>query len=244
MRIAIMADVHGNASALNAVLKRIDEKDSVDHIYCLGDMIGIGPDTNEVLHSLFSREDISMVTGNHDEAIIALAKGESHPESHAHAREHHEWIADRLDPVFISKLERLPRTILKDFHPFKFRFTHYPVPSEREGVHISKDPFASIVKPGLKNMENLYKEYTEDFIAFGHHHPTHYFKNEKTMYLNPGSLGCSHTPEARYAIVDIEEDHIDTKVEKQVYDKTSFLASYHDLKVPARETLLKIFHGV
>jgi hypothetical protein len=53
-----------------------------ERIYCLGDMIGIGPDTNEVLGLLFSRMDSSMITGNHDEAILALLKREEYPLSH------------------------------------------------------------------------------------------------------------------------------------------------------------------
>ncbi|WP_156178220.1 hypothetical protein [Bacillus sp. SA1-12] len=48
----------------------------------------IGPDSNEVLHMLFSRDDITMINGNHDEAIISLAKGEEYPQSHSHARKH------------------------------------------------------------------------------------------------------------------------------------------------------------
>lgn len=54
-------------------------------------MIGIGPYSNEVLHLLFSRKDVSMITGNHDEAVLALAKGEEYPTSHSSVRseEHH-----------------------------------------------------------------------------------------------------------------------------------------------------------
>ncbi len=73
------SDIHGNGPALKAVLKEIDERRDVDHIYCLGDMLGMGPDSNEVLEMLFSRSDVSMLTGNHDEAILALAEGEEYP---------------------------------------------------------------------------------------------------------------------------------------------------------------------
>lgn len=108
-RFAILTDIHGNAPALKAVLKEIDERRDVDHIYCLGDMLGIGPDSNEVLEMLFSRSDVSMITGNHDEAILSLAKGEEYPRSHLQVKDHHQWIVDRLDPNFIPKLEKLPR---------------------------------------------------------------------------------------------------------------------------------------
>lgn len=75
MKIGVIADIHGNAPALKAVLNEFDLRRDIEHIYCLGDMIGIGPDTNEVLTILFARSDVSMITGNHDEAVLALQKG-------------------------------------------------------------------------------------------------------------------------------------------------------------------------
>ncbi len=243
MQFAVITDIHGNAPALKAVLKRIDKSKSVSHIYCLGDMIGIGPDTNEVLDILFSRSDVSMITGNHDEAILALAKSESYPKSHAHLNEHHKWIADRIYPEFTSKLESLPRTITENVNGFNLRFIHYSIPLNQQDRHISKDPFAAIVEPNLENMENLFKEFSEDLIAFGHHHPIHYFKNEKNTYLNPGSLGCSHSSEASYALVKIKDNDLEITLEKEAYDKSNFIASYQDLQVPDRDVLLRIFHG-
>ncbi len=110
MKAAVIADVHGNAPALKAVLKSIDGQKDIDHIYCAGDMIGIGPDSNEVLRLLFSRTDVSMVTGNHDEAVLALLTGAEYPKSHAETKLHHQWIAKHLDPSFIPLLKGLPRT--------------------------------------------------------------------------------------------------------------------------------------
>ncbi|WP_332696197.1 hypothetical protein [Halalkalibacter lacteus] len=51
---------------------------------------------------LFSRKDISMITRNHDEAALALVKGEEYPNSHARVREHDQWIGKRLDKSFIG----------------------------------------------------------------------------------------------------------------------------------------------
>ena len=105
MKIGVITDIHGNASALKAVLAELDKSSEIEHIYCLGDMIGIGPDTNEVLSILFARTDLSMITGNHDEAVLALLKGEEHPLSHIHAKEHHQWIAEKMDKGFIPMLD-------------------------------------------------------------------------------------------------------------------------------------------
>ncbi|MBM7578131.1 metallophosphoesterase family protein [Jeotgalibacillus terrae] len=243
MRIAIIADIHGNHPALQAVLSEIDQRQDIEHIYCLGDMIGIGPDTNEVLETLFDRKDVSMITGNHDEAVLALLKGEDHPLSHAHARAHHQWIADNMDTTFIPKLEQLPRTINITIEGKMILFIHYHIDSTKLTDHISEDPFSKIIEPELDNLRALFKNNKENLICFGHHHPLHYFKDDETIYLNPGSLGCNSTPVAPYSIVDIQQDKITVSLHEASYDNKNFLASYERLQVPARDFLIKAFHG-
>lgn len=243
MQIAIITDIHGNASALDAVLSDIDNRKAVEHIYCLGDMVGIGPDSNEVLDMLFSRNDLSMITGNHDEAILTLAKGQEYPKSHSQVREHHQWLLDRLDKSFIPKLEKLPRTIRQNINNHSILFVHYQIKHGQINDHISKDPFSSIVSPSVENLETLFAENEEDLICFGHHHPIHYYFGEKSIYLNPGSLGCNDKPIAPYALIDITKGGLVINLEKIRYDNSSFLESYHKLQVPEREFILKVFHG-
>ncbi|GGE60099.1 putative phosphodiesterase [Priestia taiwanensis] len=206
-------------------------------------MIGIGPNTNAVLEILFSRHDISMITGNHDEAILAILKGDEHPLSHSHAKEHHQWIAHHMNKNFIPKLERLPRAIKKTMNGHAVLFTHYHMEKNKLNKPISQDPFSKIVKPSLENVTKLFKGYEESLICFGHHHPIHLFKSEKTIYLNPGSLGCNTRAVAPYSIVNIEQDKIEVRLEEVAYDNVNFLASYERLQVPDRDFILKVFHG-
>ncbi|MEH7246070.1 metallophosphoesterase family protein [Neobacillus niacini] len=243
MQIAIIADIHGNALALKAFFSEIAKRKDIDHIYCLGDMIDIGPDSNEVLHMLFSRNDISMITGNHDEAILTLAKGQEYPKSHSNVKEHHQWLLDRMDKSFIPKIEQLPRTIKQDLEGHSILFIHYQIKNGKINDPINNDPFSSIVEPSVENLENLFKDNNEDLICFGHHHPIHYFKGNKAIYLNPSSLGCNHKPIARYAIVSVSKEKIEINLEETIYDNSSFLESYHKLQVPERDFILKVFHG-
>lgn len=243
MKIGIIADIHGNAPALQAVLHELDMRRDIEHIYCLGDMIGIGPDTNEVLRILFARTDVSMITGNHDEAVLALLKGEEYPLSHAHAKVHHQWIADHMDSSFIIPLEQLPRTITLTIEGKFILFTHYHMEHTKRNEHISKDPFSEIVEPGLENIIALFKGSEADLICFGHHHPVHFFEGKDTIFVNPGSLGCNATPTARYSVVEITRNNVSVSLEKVSYDNTEFLESYEILQVPERDFLIKIFHG-
>lgn len=241
LKFAVITDIHGNRPALSAVLNEIDCTKGIEHIYCLGDMIGIGPDTNEVLDILFSNKRICMITGNHDEAVLALLKGGKYPESHSSAKKHHQWVADRMNPSYIPLLQKLPREIKITNEGHRILFTHYNL--DHNG-HISQDPFSSIVEPTLQNIEKLFSHREFDLICFGHHHPIHYFEGMRSVYLNPGSLGCSKEALAPFCIVEVTDKGIKVDLKKARYEKTEFLLSYELLQIPDREFLLKAFHSV
>lgn len=243
MKFAVITDVHGNARALEAVLAEIDAAGDVSHVYCLGDMIAIGHETNEVLGILFGRDDISMITGNHDEAVLALAAGREYPRSHLHVLAHHQWIADGMDKDFIAKLEKLPRIIREEFSGHGVLFTHYHMENRKTEVPISEDPFSQIVEPNLGNAEKMFSGHDESLICFGHHHPQHFFHNDRTIYLNPGALGCNDKPEAPYAIIEAKEKGFEVEIKAAVYDNKAFLEAYDKLQVPERDFILRIFHG-
>ena len=70
---AIISDIHGNLEALQAVLADIDEQ-SVDEIYCLGDIIGYGPNPRECIDLVMERCAASIL-GNHDQAALFDPEG-------------------------------------------------------------------------------------------------------------------------------------------------------------------------
>ena len=69
MKRALISDIHGNLEALQAVLADIDAI-GVDEIYCLGDIIGYGPNPCECLDLVMKRCK-STILGNHDQAALS-----------------------------------------------------------------------------------------------------------------------------------------------------------------------------
>ena len=69
-RIGVISDIHGNLSALDAVLRAFDES-SVDRILCCGDLVGYGPSPEQVVDRCMER-GIICVRGNHEDAICHL----------------------------------------------------------------------------------------------------------------------------------------------------------------------------
>jgi predicted phosphodiesterase len=66
-RIALFSDIHANLPALEAVLGDIDHE-GVEERYCLGDLVGYGPQPREVV-DLVRREGVPTIKGNYDEGI-------------------------------------------------------------------------------------------------------------------------------------------------------------------------------
>lgn len=235
-KIAILTDIHGNHSALKAVLDEIDRDNETTHIHCLGDLIGIGHETNEVLDLLFSRKDISFVIGNHDRAIMDILAGEQ-PDSIGAEREHHQWIAKHFDQYFLPHLEQIPKKSTAVYNGQKFLFTHYHLNDDESLLPVDYEPT-------VKKLDAHYQESQADMVCFGHHHVVHHFKSRERIYFNPGSLGCQHKPLAPYAIITVgEAGNIDVSLKEVPYDNKEFLLSYSRLPIPAKEFVLKNFYG-
>ena len=67
MKVAVLADIHANLEALEAVLIAA-ENERVDRVVCLGDVIGYGPDPRECI--LMARKCGLNLLGNHEEAVL------------------------------------------------------------------------------------------------------------------------------------------------------------------------------
>jgi predicted phosphodiesterase len=233
--IAVFADVHGNAPALRAVLNDIDRRGDISHIYCLGDMIAIGPDTNEVLEILFARSNLSMITGNHEEAVLRVLQG-LHPGSPGTEAIHQAWIAERIAPEYASQIRALPTVLTPTIEGQKLLLLHYH--QDAEGKLLPVDRL-----PSLEKLEEQYAQSDAVAVCFGHHHPRHFFRSERRYYVNPGALGCHDRPEARYAVLTCATDGVRVAMHDIPYDNRAFLASYERLGVPAGEFILQLFHG-
>ena len=67
MLILIISDIHANLTALDAVLSDAGE---VDAVWCLGDLVGYGPDPNECVERIRQLPNLVCLIGNHDAAVI------------------------------------------------------------------------------------------------------------------------------------------------------------------------------
>ena len=69
MRIAILADIHSNLDALEAVLRHAEAPGPLDRVWCLGDTVGYAAEPSACIARLRQYDHIA-VAGNHDLAAL------------------------------------------------------------------------------------------------------------------------------------------------------------------------------
>ena len=204
MLYAIIADIHSNLAAFNAVLDDIEQRGGVEEIWCLGDIVGYGPDPHECIEQL-QRYNHVCVAGNHDWAAIGkISTAEFNPDAALAC----QWTTRQLSQADIQYLETLPLTIDKD----KFTLVHG---SPREPI------WEYVISTGIAR-EN-FSFFQSPYCLVGHSHVPLIFKEEdgsctfsrlvaniglalgeSRLIINPGGVGQPRDgdPRASYAIYD------------------------------------------
>ena len=244
MRYAIVADIHANLAALMAVLVDIERRGEVDEVWCLGDIVGYGPDPHECLELLRQTNHICVV-GNHDLAAVGkIDTSEFNPDAVAAC----QWTARQLTPRDVIYLKNLPLVIEKD----DFTLVHG---SPREPVW----EYVLSISGAREN----FAYFKSKFCLLGHTHVPMVFGCDKTgscsfsqfaadkvlvlgedrLIINPGAVGQPRDgdPRASYAICDSESRTVG--LYRVPYDVASTQAKMVEQKLPMR-LVARLSHGV
>ncbi len=210
MRILIISDIHANIEALEAVLEAAGK---VDACWCLGDVVGYGPNPNECVDRIQELPDLICLLGNHDAASIGT--GEMHS-FNPEARQSIEWQKGQLSQS--SKDFLLER-------PIRQQAGRYTL------VHGSpREPLMEYLLDTETAAQN-FDHFKGDFCLFGHTHMPVLFRQSPVLervtlaipdpgsvtqlqvrsLINPGSVGQprDRDPRAAYVILDDERDQWD-----------------------------------
>jgi diadenosine tetraphosphatase ApaH/serine/threonine PP2A family protein phosphatase len=217
MRYAILADIHANLAAFRAVLEDIGHQGKADKIWCLGDIVGYGPDPHECIDLLRQTNHVC-VAGNHDWAAVGkISTTEFNPDAAAACR----WTTGQLKPADVTYLSTLPLTIEEG----DFTLVHG---SPREPIW----EYLTSISPAGENFAFFKSRY----CLVGHSHVPLVFAKSKSgilasplpgygatlgkerMIINPGAVGQPRDadPRASYAIYDSQAKTI--KLHRVPYD--------------------------
>jgi predicted phosphodiesterase len=107
--VALISDIHGNLHALESVLRSVDAE-APDELWCLGDLVGYGPQPNRCCELVAERAAVCLI-GNHDLGVLGRIDLEDFsPDAAAAAR----WTADVLEDEPRRFLETLSPSAVLD----------------------------------------------------------------------------------------------------------------------------------
>lgn len=208
MRYAILADIHSNLAAFEAVLQDIEAKGGCEQIWCLGDVVGYGPDPVECIE-LLQRQKHLCIAGNHDWAAIDKIDTSDFNPIAAQAC---QWTAQQLTGDDISYLENLPLNLCQDDFTLVHGSPREPIWEYLLSTRAARDNFGY---------------FETNFCFIGHSHVPLVFEyidqsgkctirqleagdilelGERRLVINPGGVGQPRDgdPRASYGIYDVD----------------------------------------
>jgi diadenosine tetraphosphatase ApaH/serine/threonine PP2A family protein phosphatase len=206
MRVLVISDIHANYTALVEVLK---DAGQVDETWCLGDLVGYGPDPNAVVEEVRDIPYLTCILGNHDMAAIGKMPLEAFNGDARRSLIYHEKVLSASNMDFMRSLS-----------------ANIKVRGEATLAHGSpRDPLWEYILNALSAQVN-FDHFETPWCFVGHSHIQCVFalyedstrvavkqtKADETialrskMILNPGSVGQprDRDPRAAYAIYDTE----------------------------------------
>jgi len=241
MRVAVVSDIHSNLVALHAALA---DAGVVDAVWCLGDIVGYGPQPNECIELLRQQPGLVCVAGNHDWAALEKLPAD---EFNHDAQEAVLWTRRRLTPGNRTYLDGVPE------RDAALGFTI---------VHGSpRHPIWEYLVTPQKARDN-FSEFSTAYCLVGHSHwpimhvaegdalPTEEYPEwglpmelgERRRFINPGSVGQPRDgdPDASYIILDPESMTVEYR--RVAYSVKTTQSLMRKEGLPAR-LIERIAHG-
>ena len=212
-RIVLFADVHGNITGLEAIMKEVQKLENVEYIIGLGDYFGWGAGCNDII-DLCKENNILLVRGGHEEILNIIDregnKGYYYPEIYYT----HEWLKKNLKREYYEYVTSLPLEVRIKLND-KYSLI---------GFHAALNDMESYTCGSDRDMETLEKTYgslEENIVVYGHYHEPHVIPMNDKILINCASVGQRKNDNlSNYTIIEYDEKKI-AIIQKQIpYDKS------------------------
>ena len=218
-KIAILSDIHGNASALEAVIADARKLEATEY-WLLGDIFLPGPGANDLVALLQDLPITVAVRGNWDDSVLEALDGEyglGHPQEIQLMRMT-QFLMERMDPATIVWLRSLPLMEKKEVDGLRFSISHN-LPDKNYGGDL-------LVENDTDKFDQLLGEET-DVAVYGHvHKQLLRYGSQGQQIINPGTIGMPYfnweklkNHRAQYAVIEVEDGElVNIQFRKVAYD--------------------------
>ena len=234
-KIAILADIHGNLPALEAVLAEI-ASEGIERIACLGDVATLGPQPHEVIARLRG-VGCPVVMGNTDASLLALQRDKSAPGADWGNEDFDfdQWCAARLTDDDLAYLKTFEPTISMSLGDGVTLLCYHGSPrsyDERITAETTDDA-----------LYEMLAETPAQLYAGGHTHQQLLRRYRDTLVLNPGTVGFAKdaiAPSAQvrnpswaeYAIIARDGGQLDVSLRRVAFDLDALFAAQDASGIP------------
>lgn len=233
MKYAIISDVHSNLEALEIALAEIDRQ-KVDQIICLGDVVGYGANPSECLKKI-TEEAEELVMGNHDQAIEDIELRDYFNEW---AKAAIEWTAKTLSAEEKKQIRKFTPIVIDKKSDVTWSHSSIHEPDEFHYLFQMSD-----AEPSFKKLET-------SFGFFGHTHIPSLFsrKSKEARYLpageyqlskgefyliNPGSVGQPRDRNPKLSFAVFDSDELQLEIIRLDYDNQKAANKIRNAGLPA-----------
>ena len=234
-KIALLSDIHGNTTALEAVLADA-KRAGVEEYWLLGDILMPGTGRRHLLNLLEELPITVQILGNWEDSLWRAMKGLLDPSraSHRYLMRHCQYIPEEIRPEERESMQSLPMQVHREVSGLRVGITHH-LPDKnwgRELIHIGDQ----------KDFDRLVTNPPCDIAVYGHIHQQFFrYGSGGELILNPGSIGqpfflqdnLRKDLRAMYAILEFDDRGLkDVDFRRVTYDIERELQLAKDLKIP------------
>ncbi len=230
MRVAILADIHGNQVALEAVLEDLAQQTGIEHIVVAGDLCLNGPSPEEVLDTLQGLHCF-VIQGNVDSDVVEENRKKG-PKKQSIVT----WTREQIGQAGINYLATLP---------FSKRIDN-PEGTDLLIVHANPLNQEDALFPDAQDstLEQLLGKLpaTTGALAFGHYHVAYTRRWRGLLLVDAGSCGMPRDEDIRasYAILTWRDDSWQVEHRRVKYDLKVVVKQLKSCGMPNADKRIKI----
>jgi putative phosphoesterase len=225
MRVALLADLHANFPAVEAVLADARAQ-GAQGFWILGDLVDFGAFPNETVECLRSAGAESIL-GNADLRILDFARNEERWFRRTRIEKYlvSRWTCEALSAENLDYLRSLPRELRFEVEGTRVLLVHGSPASVGEALR------PNTPEPRRRELARMADA---DLIAFGHSHIQFTREVDGVWFVNPGSAGrsCVKPHRACYTLLDLVDGGLETQERRVAYDMDRAAARMREVGLP------------